>query len=234
MRLERGIIYGYDSTNHVAAVQCIGSLGRLLIDVPVAHHIGEELLDDGASCAVAFFGEDGSQAVVLATFDGAPEPWITSALVKNADIATADLADEAVTPAKLSFSPCTPEIDLQHTASSQTVTNSWAVYSGMQKQVTVSSGTISVLIAFTVDFECTAYTNWNIDVAEVYDGSSRIGQPSRLRTNAVNDRCSVTVVVMKKITSTTTFYGRIYKAMNRNTEVANSGTFLTAWWEDTS
>ena len=45
MIIDRGIIVSYDSTTHTATVQLMGSMSRILSAVPVAHHLGPELLD---------------------------------------------------------------------------------------------------------------------------------------------------------------------------------------------
>jgi len=73
MIIDRGIIHHYDATTHTAAVQLFGSMSRILLAVPVAHHIPAELLTTGARCAIAFFAE-GSQGLIFATFEGNPSP----------------------------------------------------------------------------------------------------------------------------------------------------------------
>jgi len=77
MRLLRGVVRSYDATNHKADVLLVGSMSRLVVAVPVAHHIPPYLIGEGAACGVAFFAE-GSEGVVLCTFGGAPHGCVTT------------------------------------------------------------------------------------------------------------------------------------------------------------
>ena len=77
MRLLRGVVRSYDATNHKADVLLVGSMSRLVLAVPVAHHIPPYLIGEGAACGVAFFAE-GSEGVVLCTFGGAPHACVTT------------------------------------------------------------------------------------------------------------------------------------------------------------
>jgi hypothetical protein len=72
MRFYRGVVRSYDSTNHKADVLLVGSMSRLALGVPVAQHIGPELLVPGAHCGLLFFS-GGSEGVVVCTF-GEPPP----------------------------------------------------------------------------------------------------------------------------------------------------------------
>jgi len=224
MEFHRGLIRAYDESTHTAAVLLAGSLSRTIANMPVSQQIGPELLTEGTACGVAFFAE-GSQGVVVCTFDGAAEPWVTSDLI----------VDGTIEPEDLSYSPATPEGVLDEEDDDQSLTTTATTYGSLSQAVTVASGkTIRVLVFANVEFECTSYTNYNIDVLEVYAGSSAVGQPQGLRTNAVNTRASVTVAVVKEITADTTFYAKVRKALDRNTEVAHRGNMVTLWWEDTS
>jgi hypothetical protein len=213
VQLYRGLIRAYDETTHTAAILLAGSLSRTLLNVPVAHHIAPELMAEGAACALAFF-EDQAHALVVATFEGAPDAWVT-----------ADL---------LTFSPATPEGALDNDNTDQTLTTTATTYSTLTQTVTVASGkTIRVLVIASVEFECTSYTNYNIDLLEIYAGSSGVGQAQAYRTNAVNHRGSVTVAIVTDITADTTFTAKVRKAVDRNTEVAHRGNMVTLWWENT-
>ncbi len=233
MIFERGIIHGYDSTNHLAAVQLFGSMSRIIVDVPVAHHIGEELLTDGAACVVGFVA-DGSQGVILATFDGAPGGWVTSGMIKDAEIATADVGAGEITPAKLSFSPPTFEFGYSDSSSSQTVVNSWQQYQSVQVTVTPTGGQyFNVLVVQNVDMENTGWTAWNIACTRVYRDTTGKGQTSRVRFNANNERCTIMAHYADRINNARTYKLYVYKAINRNTIVANNGSISVIWSADT-
>ena len=111
MILDRAMIVSFDSTTHTANVQLMGSMSGLISAVPAAHHIGPELLTPGTHCILAFARES-SDGIILATFYGPPDPWITSALIKDAEI----------TPANLSYAPATPDFTMAQTAAQQTIT----------------------------------------------------------------------------------------------------------------
>ena len=127
MILDRAMIISFDSTTHTANVQLMGSMSGLISAVPAAHNIGPELLTPGTHCILAFARES-SEGIILATFDGPPDPWITSALIKDGEIVTADVGDGEITPAKLSFSPTTFEQGYSDDNTEQTITNSWTQY----------------------------------------------------------------------------------------------------------
>jgi len=224
MEFQRGLIRSYDATTHTAAVLLVGSMSRVLLSLPVSHQIGPELMVEGAACGVAFFAE-GSQGVVVCTFDGPPAEWVTTDLI----------VDGTIDPADLSFSPCTPDGWSAAHTDSQTITVTATTYGDLSHEVVVPAGkTYRVFAIANVEFECTSYTNYNIDVLEIYAGSSAEGSPQGYRTNAVNQRASVTVAIVKQITADTTFYAKVRKALDRNTEVAHRGNMAVLWWEDTS
>jgi hypothetical protein len=223
VEIYRGVVRSYHQSTHTADVLLVGSMSRLVLALPVSQQIGAELMGEGAACGVVFFAGGGS-GLVLCTFDGAPGPWVTSALIK----------DGAVAPTDLSFSPATPELYFGSAQTDQEVLNSWATYQSLSKQVTVPSGkTFSVLALGSAEFECTTYTNWNLDVACIYSGASQLGSPMALRMNAVNERGTVTVLGSEQITSTAAYSLKVYKAVDRNTEVCRRANLSVLWWEDT-
>lgn len=98
MIIRRGIIREFDSSTYLADVQIVGSMATMLTRVPVAKQIGAGLLTSGSKCGVLFFDETNpSDACVAFVYDGAPGAWITSALIKDGEVAKVDLAfDPAV------------------------------------------------------------------------------------------------------------------------------------------
>jgi hypothetical protein len=94
MEIRKGIVKDYDSGNHQADVMIIGSMATMVKAVPVAHHVGGELMAAGTLCGVLFFAA-GDPGLVLCTWDGAPSEWITSDLIKDGEVAFADLAASA-------------------------------------------------------------------------------------------------------------------------------------------
>jgi hypothetical protein len=224
MEFYRGVVRSYDGTNHRADVLLVGSMSRVLLKTPVAQQIGPELMVEGASCGVLFFAEGGT-GLVVCTFDGAPGGWVTSELIKDGEIAPADLA----------FSPATPAYSLDSTSVDQTLTTTATTYQNLSQTVTVPSGkTFNVLVIASVEFECTAYTNFNIDAVIVYKGSNGLGHPQGRRHNAAHERGSCTVAVADQITATTTYSAMVYKAVDRNTEVAHRGNLAVLYWEATA
>lgn len=76
MDFHRGLVRAYDAATHTAAVLLAGSMSRVLLAIPVAHHIPPYQITVGTACGVAFFAE-GSKAVVLCILDGPPPaPYI--------------------------------------------------------------------------------------------------------------------------------------------------------------
>jgi hypothetical protein len=224
MEFYRGVVRSYDGTNHRADVLLVGSMSRALLKTPVAQQIGPELMVEGAACGVAFFAEVGT-GLVVCTFDGAPEGWVTSELIKDGEVAPADLA----------FSPATPAYSHDSTSVDQTVTTTPTTYQSLSQTVTVPAGkTYNVLVMANVEFECTSYSNWNIDVMAIFKGSNQYGQPQGRRHNAVNERGSCSVVAADQIFATTTYSAKVYKAVDRNAEVAHRGNLAVLYWEATA
>lgn len=57
MDIRRGMIRAFDSGTYLADVQIVGSMATMLSGVPVAKHIGADLLTSGSKCGVLFFDE---------------------------------------------------------------------------------------------------------------------------------------------------------------------------------
>lgn len=90
-QMRRGIIRGFDAASYRATVQLLGSLSVWLEGVPVAKHLGGNLLSNGVRCGVLFFDESNpSDACVAFVYDGAPGAWVTSSLVVEGTITAAD------------------------------------------------------------------------------------------------------------------------------------------------
>lgn len=222
MEFYRGIVTAYDSAAHTASVLLVGSMSRVLLSMPVSQQIGPELMAEGTACGVLFFGK-GPEGVVICTFDGAPDPWVTTGLI----------VDGTVAPADLSFSPATPEGSLDSTTTDQTLTTTAATYQTLSQTVSVVSGkTYRVLVVASVEFECTSYTADNICVLGVYAGSSLVGAEQGLRHCSADERDSVTVAVLETITADTMYTAKVRKALSANTEVARRGNMVVLYWED--
>ena len=96
MHIRRGIIRAFDSDTYLADVQIVGSMATMLTGVPVAKQIGADLLTSGTRCGVLFFDETNpADACVVFVYDGAPIPWVTGDLIKDGEVAIADLANDA-------------------------------------------------------------------------------------------------------------------------------------------
>ena len=213
MRFYRGVVRSYDSTNHKADVLLVGSMSGVVLGVPVAHHIGGELMVAGAACGVLFFDE-GADGVVMCTFEGAPEAWVT--------------------PALIDFSPATPAWFMETAQTDQTLTLTPATYYNLSQAITVPTGrTYNVLALGIGEFECTVFAGWNLDYVRVYAGENAVGLANCERHNAVNERGTVTVAAATAITSTTTFSARVHKALDQNTEVIHRGSLVLLYWEAT-
>ena len=223
MQFHRGVIRAYDATNHRADVLLVGSMSRVVLGVAVAHQIGPELVVEGAACGVLFFAE-GASGVVVCTFEGTPDPWVTSALIKDGEVA----------PTDLSFCPATPRSYLKSTSTDQNLTTSAAVYDVLSQEVEMPSGkTFGVMAAASVEFECTAWTGFNIDLMQLYRGSTSLGQPQGRRHNGVSERGSSSLVVVEQITASATYSVKVWKSQDRNTEVAHRGNLALLYWEAT-
>ncbi len=99
MDIRRGVIRAFDNGTYLADVQIVGSMATMLTGVPVAKQIGADLLTSGTKCGVLFFDEPNpSDACVVFVYDGAPPAWITSALIKDGEVAEDDLAFDPLTP----------------------------------------------------------------------------------------------------------------------------------------
>jgi len=223
MEFHRGLVRSYDATTHTAAVLLVGSMSRVLLSLPVSHQIGPGLMVEGAACGVAFFAE-GSQGVVVCTFDGAPAEWVTTDLIVDGTIDADDL----------NFSPCTPDGWSAADTDSQTLTTTAAVYKTLTHEVEVPAGkTYRVLMVGTAEMGNTAYTNYNNLLAACYKGSTMWGAQMGFRANAVDTRAVVAVCQQGTITADTTFSIKVWHALDRNTEVCYRGNMTLNWWEET-
>ncbi len=109
MDIRRGVIRAFDAQAYLADVQIVGSLATTLSGVPVAKHIGTDLLTPGTKCGLLFFDETNpADACVFFVYDGAPTPWVTSALIKDGEVAVGDLAFDPATQAELEAHAASP------------------------------------------------------------------------------------------------------------------------------
>jgi hypothetical protein len=223
MDFYRGVVRSYDETSHRANVLLVGSMSRVLSKVPVAQQIGPELMVEGAACGVLFFAEGGT-GLVVCTFDGAPEAWVTSALIKEGTVSAGDLG----------FSPATPGFVLLTESTSQTLNMTATGFGSLSHTVTVPSGkNYNVLVVADVEMENTAWVAWNHLMARIHNGSAGVSQPQGFKTLAVNERSSVSLVGAEAITSDTTYSVQVWKALSRNTASAVRGNLAVLWWEAT-
>ena len=222
MRLEYGIVRAYDATTHRADVVLVGAMGGVTRSVAVAHQVGAELVVEDAVCAVGFFAA-GEAGVLLCTFDGAPDPWVTSALIKDGEVA----------PADLSFSPATPDYDLLSSTTQQSLTTTPTVYQTLTKSVTVPSGkTYNVLVAVSVESDCTSYVNPSNAVMCAYRGANQLGAPQAFTHRTATQRSSCSTVVSYQTGSTVTFSVKVWKS-GGSTLVVRRGNMTVLYWEAT-
>jgi hypothetical protein len=70
MRLKKATLKSYDSSNHTATVQMVGSYKVYLEDITVAGNIAAAEMTAGRKTAVLFFDEHNpKEAVVIAVYD---------------------------------------------------------------------------------------------------------------------------------------------------------------------
>ena len=221
MRVSKGIIRAYDATNHKADVLLVGSLSRVALGVPVAHHVGPEVMTADRLCGVMFFGE-GDAGVVVCTFDGSPPAWVTSALIKDGEIVKGDLAwDPTVYSA------------MNHTTGDLTLTVTPTWYSSLGSHtVTVPTGkTFRVALIASVQFYCTAYTQGNFDRVQVYRDGAPVGQPLWLSIREESAGGVVALPWTEDLTATATYKIHCWKDNDVNTERAVRGHFMVQYWE---
>jgi hypothetical protein len=164
---------------------------------------------------VVFFGGGDAGGVVVATFDGAPDAWVTEDL--------------------LTFSPATPAVEWAGDTTNQELTTTEAVYEDLSITVTVPEGkTFGVLAVAAVDFECTSYSDFNIDRLGVYFDDDLQGQWVGPRTNAKNERYTTTVPAVGEIEETTVVSAKVMKTYDRNTEIVRRGDLVVLYWEVTA
>jgi hypothetical protein len=215
VRIERGLVIAYDASEHVADVLVVGSMQGVLHAVPVSHQVGAELMVADAAVCVVFFGEGDAGALVVATFDGAPDAWVTADLV--------------------AFSPATAAVEFESTAENQDLSTSDEVYDCLAIEVEVPEGkTYGVLAIASVEMRCSSYTNYVIDTVRIYHDSTAKGEPQGNRHNANTDRGTATVAHCGEISETTTISAKVSKSADRNTEVAGRGNLAVLYWEKTT
>ena len=213
MIIDRGLIVSFDSTTHTANVQLMGSMSTLIYAVPAAHQIGPELLTPGTHCILGFARES-SDGIILATFDGPPDPWIT--------------------PDLITFSPSTPEGAFHSSNTPQTLSDTFVTYQSLTHEITVSAGkTIRYLCVATAEMDCTYYTNSNNRLLRIYEGATAKGAIMGDESRAVDARHVVTNSFTGTITTTATISAKVRRGQARNTEVCQRGTMSLTWWEDT-
>jgi hypothetical protein len=69
MRLRKGVLKGFNSTNYTATIQLVGSYKVYLEDVAVARNLPSAEMSVGRKVAVIFFDEHNpKEAVVVAVY----------------------------------------------------------------------------------------------------------------------------------------------------------------------
>ena len=66
MDIRRGIIRGYDRTDHTATVEVVGALATYLERVPVSHALGWWMVRAGVDCGIVFFDDTDPQDACIA------------------------------------------------------------------------------------------------------------------------------------------------------------------------
>ena len=231
MEIRKGFLRSYDPANHQADVQLAGSMATLVKAVPVAHHLGAELLTAGAQCAVIFF--EGDPGVVVCTWDGAPPAWVTTTLIKEATVKEEDLAFDVASQVELDAR--TPSAAYVSGTGDQNLTTSWATYSpggtDLSYQVTVPGGkTYNVFLVAHVSIQCSGYSN-PVDVElAIYEGSTQRSY-ARGTHNEIWEQDELSVEYAGSVSATCTFYVRVKKNPDLNTERARVGTLALIYWE---
>lgn len=72
MQIRFGFIRSFDGDSYTASVELLGYPGTLLLDVPVAYSLREDLLVDGTRCVILMADELDAQTVVVALYGGKP------------------------------------------------------------------------------------------------------------------------------------------------------------------
>lgn len=102
MALKRARIDTYHPATHTADITIYPLPGETMVGVPLAQEIGPQLAALLPDCTLAiFYDTDPPLPYITSILNGAPPPWVTSALIKDGEIAEDDLADFAVTYPKL-------------------------------------------------------------------------------------------------------------------------------------
>ena len=74
MTIRRGIVRGYDRTNHTATVELAGAPATYLEGVPVSHALPWWTVTEASLCGVVFFDETDAQDACLAFVYGGGPP----------------------------------------------------------------------------------------------------------------------------------------------------------------
>lgn len=215
MRVERGAVVAYNATDHQADVVLVGSMQGVVRAVPVSHQIGGELMAEGTACCVAFFGEGDAGGLVLSTFDGVPDGWVT--------------------PDLLSFTPVTPQIGFESNETIQTLTTTPTTYQTLSVTVTVPEGkTFVVLAVGDVEFSHVVHEGGCVLLARLYLDDAGLGEAQAVRYYTEGDEGSVSVVWAGDMTETASISLKVYKATDTNTERARHGNLAVLVWEKTT
>ncbi len=111
MALKRARIDQYYPGTHKADVTIYPLPGEPLAGVPLAQECGPELAALLPDCTLAIFYDTVPPSpYITSLLNGIPPPWVTSALVKDGEIAEADLAFDPATQAELNIHAGIPSV----------------------------------------------------------------------------------------------------------------------------
>ncbi len=183
MDIRRGIIRAFDSGTYLADVQIVGSMATVLTGVPVAKQIGAGLLTSGAKCGVLFFDETNpSDACVVFVYEGAPVAWVTSALIKDGEVAVADLAFDPATQVELDAHAALPSVHHGHASARAAAASSLALTTSSQDvpgcSLSLGAGTWLIFGVFDMEGDSTAVGLGVLDVGGADQNTYAEFQPS--------------------------------------------------------
>ena len=118
MEIRQAKIRGFDLATYTAEVEILGSHGRYLAGVPVAHHINPGHLIAGAECAVIFFAEGNACVAFITAQPGqtaqTPLSYVqVSPAVELVNITNASSIDWTTVDLTGKVSPSAEEVNLQ-------------------------------------------------------------------------------------------------------------------------
>ncbi len=118
MEIRQAKIRSFDLATYMAEVEILGSFGRYLAGVPVAHHINPGHLVVGAECAVIFFGEGNACVAFVTAQPGqatqTPLNYVqVSPAVELVNIANSSSIDWTAVDLTGKVSPSAVEVNLQ-------------------------------------------------------------------------------------------------------------------------